>query len=217
MLSRRTALVTLASLVGLGCTKPPALPPATSFLKDIQLLDRDGKALPSEWVVSQSQPIDPTIRFLAIEPPAVLAGRKVLPADQWMIVVDVRDESDQSRWGDRFRTAKTFGEETVGDQDGPLVWESPDVPKSLPKGAIWQWCHCRIPEPGRFTLVFKLYPTPFQMPGSPNIDYGEGIELARQTVVVEPGEKPNGSLMMAVISTVASDRTGRRRLWAKKK
>ncbi len=103
MLSRRKVLAAMGILAGWGCHKAPELPPASEFLKDIQIMDRDGKALPNEWIVSQANPVDPTIQFEAVAPPTVLGERKVLPADQWIIVVNVLDENDKSRWCSIFR------------------------------------------------------------------------------------------------------------------
>lgn len=217
MFSRRTVLAALGLLAGWGCAKAPPLPPVSEFLKDIQVMDRDGQPLPHEWVVSQANPVDPTIQFRTIKPPTILGERQVLPPNQWIIVVNVLDEHDKSRWSGKFEEKSRFAEETIGDKQGPLVWESPDPPKSLPKGAIWQWCHCRIPETGRYTLVFKLYPTVFQMPNSKRIDFGEGIELARQTLIVEPGQKPKGSLQMSIMNGDMLNRTMHRRMRAKQK
>lgn len=215
MFSRRTLLAALGLLLWWGCTKTPELPLATAFLQDLQLLDRDGKALPSEWTMSQSQPLDPTIQFDAVQAPAVLEGRKVLPADRWIIVVDVRDEHDKSRWAELLRGQNWYGEESIG-AFGPLVWESPDVPQTLPKTASWHWCYCRIPEPGRYSLVFKLYPTAFLV-ANINYDYGPGIELARQSIIVEPGPKPDGSLQLSIKNGEALNRTAWRTIRSKLK
>ncbi len=217
MLSRRKVLAALGILAGWGCHQAPELPPATEFIKDIRIMDRDGRALPNEWSVSQANPVDPTIQFEAVKPPTVLGDRKVLPADQWIIVMNALDKNDKSRWSGMFRGKKQFAEEKIGDQQGQLVWESPDAPKSLTTGAIWQWCHCRVPETGRFTLVFKLYPTVFQMPNSLHIDYGEGLELARQTLIVEPGQKPEGTLQMSLMNADMMNRSVLRRMRTKNK
>ena len=217
MLSRYTLFAIVGIMAGWGCHKAPELPPVTEFLKNIQVMDRDGQALPDEWVVSQANPVDPTIQFEAVEPPTMLGERKVIPSDQWIIVMNALDENDKSQWSGMFRNKKEFAEERIGDKQGQLVWESPDTPKTLPQGAIWQWCHCRVPEPGRYKLVFKLYPTVFQMPNSLRIDYGEGIELARQTLIVEPGEKLEGSLSVSIINGDLLNRSMYRRARAKQK
>ncbi len=218
MLSRRSLLAAAtATILGFGCSKPPALPPAASFLKNVQLLDREGQALPNEWVVPQSNPIDPTIRFETVAPPSVLSGRKVAPVEYWIVAVEVRDENDASRWSDQFQHGWKFAEETLMDDGGLPVWESPDAPNTLPKGVIWQWCHCRIAEAGRFTLVVKLYPTAFSLPNSPRVDYGEGIELVRQTLIIEPAPKLEGSLMMSIHNGNSTNRTAYRRARTKNK
>ncbi len=216
MLTRR-AILTAIGVLSLGaCTQAPVLPPITAFLKHFQLMDRDGKVLPAEWTISQSQPLDPTIQFDAVDVPTVLEDRKVLPPDRWIIMVDVRDEHDTSQWGELLRDQNVYAEETIG-VSGPLVWESPDVPKTLPKSVAWHWCHLRIPDAGKYTLVFKLYPSAYQLANTPNHDYGSGIELARQTVIVEPGPKPVGGLVLSVKSGKELNRTAWRKMRPKLK
>ncbi len=217
MLSRRAWLSAMGTLAWLGCTKPPELAPASAFLKDFKLLDRDGKELPSEWTVSQANPIDPTIQFQIVEPPLVFGDRKVQPANTWLITVDVRDEHDESRWAEEFQKASLFGEETIYQQSGLPVWESPEVPKNLRKEVTWQWCHRRVTEAGRFTLVVNLYPTAFHLSSFARVDYGEGIELARQTLIVEPGQKPEGTLVMSIKNGDLLNRSVHRRMRLKNK
>ena len=216
MLSCRALLTAIGILTWCGCTKAPELPPSSAFLKDFRLMDRESQPLPSEWTISQSRPLDPTLQFEAVEPPAVLEGRKVLPADRWILIVDVRDESDETCCAELFRGENSFGEESIG-ASGPLVWESPDVPKTLPKTASWHWCHTRIPAAGRYSLVFKLYPTAYQLANSPNYDYGPGIELARQTLIVQPGQKPAGTLRLTVKKGDVLNRAASRKMRSKLK
>ncbi len=216
MLSRRTVLAAFGIIAWQGCTKAPQLPPATAFLKNIRVMDRDGHPLSDEWVISHSQPIDPTIQFETVDPPAVLAGRKVTPADEWIITAYLRDESGQVvRSVGMFQSETLYGEEAIGDQMGKLVWESPDRPQTFQKGVVWQWCHFRVPEPGRYTLVLMFFPTPIRIAMDPNIDYGEGIEIARQALIIEPGPIPGQSLMKS--GGLASSRSMRRRMRPKSK
>lgn len=217
MLNRRTWLAVVGTLAWPGCSKAPELPPASSFLKDFKLMDRDGNALPSEWNVSQANPIDPTIQFQTVDPPSVFGGRRVQSAETWLITVDVRDEHDESRWAELFQSSKSYGEEMIYKHSGPPIWESPDVPTHLPKAVTWQWCHCRVPDTGRFTLVVKLYPTAFGLSSFERVDYGEGIELARKTLIVEPGQKPEGTLVMSIMNGESLSRTTHRQMRTKHK
>ncbi len=217
MLSRRTLLVTVGCFTWMGCAKAIELPPATSFLKALRLMDRNGETLPKTWVVSQANPIDPTIQFETVDPPKVLAGRTVAPKENWGVVAEIRDDQDTVRWASEFRSATTFGEETIADQSGQLVWESPAAPRSLPNGNTWLWSHCRVDHPGQFTLVVRLYPTAFRPPTSPNISYGEGIEVARHALLVEPGQRPAGSLTMSFINGQSLNRSIHRQMKAKRK
>ena len=209
MLNRRTLLTVVSSLVWLGCTKVPELPPATAFLKDFQLMDRDGKVLSDDWTISLSHPIDPTIQFEPVDPPSELAGRKVTPLDEWIISAHLRDESGQPvPCVGIFKDEKQFGVETLEGQGGPLVWESPEAPQAIKKGVVWQWCHCRAPEAGRYTLVIMLFPTPIRIAMNPNIDHGEGIELARQALTITPGPPPKQGLTMATPGVGQISRAG---------
>ena len=144
MLTRRTFL-TAVGVVGLGCSKDPELPPAALFLTALRLMDRKGTELPDEWVVSQANPIDPTIQYETVAPPSVLVDRKVSPPESWIIVAEVRNESNNPQWAELFYVAKTFGEETIDGQGNSPIWESPDAPTSLPLSVTWRWLHCRFP------------------------------------------------------------------------
>ena len=211
MLSRRSVLAAFGIFAWMGCKKNPPSPPATAFLKNIQVMDRDGNVLADEWIVSHTHPIEPTIQFETVAPPAVLAGRKVTPADEWIITAHLCDESGQVVPSvGVFQSDKLYGEETIGDQMGKLVWESPDSPQALLKGVAWQWCHFRVPEPGRYTLILMFFPTPIRIAMDPNIDYGEGIEIARQALIIEPGPIPAQSLMTS--GGLASSRSIHRRM-----
>ncbi len=215
MLSRRSVLATFGIFAWQGCQKNPQLAPAAAFLKDIRLMDRDGKPLPDAWIVSQSIPIDPTIQFETIEPPSILAGRKVIPADEWIINAYLRDESGKYvPCIGEFQNKKTFAEEMIGDQMGQLIWESPDAPQTLEKDVVWQWCHFRSPEAGRYTLVVMLFPTPIRIAMDPNIDFGEGIEIARNALTVEPGPVPSP---LTLSGGMASNRAMHRRMRPKSK
>lgn len=53
-----------------------------------------------------------------------------------------------------------------------------------------------------------LFPTPIRIAMNPNIDHGEGVELARHSLTVEAGPPPNQARTMATVSFSQISRAG---------
>lgn len=217
MLNRRTFLLTAGALGALmGC---PQSPPPPTFLSNLQLLTRDGSPLPERWTISIASPIDPTIQYqIVADHPLEHDGRKVVIPEEWAIVANVEHKGEQLSIGGPFRHKSWFGEEFAGTDRSELIWESPDCPPTIAPEVQWQWFHCRVQEPGHYTMVVYLLPTVIRIGGDDTkIDHGTGFEIVRKEFVVEDGERLSKGLTMSLTNGEIMPRSIHRKMRPRKK